>query len=365
MSTGTGSARRTAEALAAVPSAIREAHVAEMHLVSLPGNVPPWTATQVHVRRGEELSVLASGRLVLAEALDLWMPPSLALWGRIGGRGPLLNGTRDTTSLVAEREGPLELALYNGEWATPDGALATPIEAYAGSSGTVEVLVIRWRGRAADGLTALAIAAPDDPLLAMERDRLASAAAPPPGWRHLWFLGPTESFAAATADDGTAAIRIDTANDVGILQKPVDFPLGPATTLAWRWRVDELPAVAAEDTPIAHDYMSLALEFENGQDLTWYWSAALPIGAHYRCPLPIWAARETHWVLRSGGEGLGRWHAEQRTVAADYRAAVGDVPSRIVAVWLIAVSIFGHRRGRSMVADVVLADETARMLRVL
>src|SRR5437868_6932996 len=81
---------------------------------------------------------------------------------------------------------PLELALYNGEWATPDGTLATPVEAYAESSGTVEVLVIRWRERAADGLTALAIAVPDDPLLAMERDRLASAAAPPPGWRHLW-----------------------------------------------------------------------------------------------------------------------------------------------------------------------------------
>lgn len=53
---------------------------------------------------------------------------------------------------------------------------------------------------------------------------------------------------------------------------------------AWRWRVDELPATAAEDSPIAHDYTSLVLEFENGQDLTRYWSAGLPIDTRYRCP---------------------------------------------------------------------------------
>jgi hypothetical protein len=353
----TPSARKTEEAVRALPAAVREAHVAEMRFVSLPGDVPPWTETSVRVRPGEELSLLASGRLVLAEALDLWMPPRFALWARIGGRGPIVNGTRDTTSFAAAHDGLLELALYNGEWATPDGVLATPVEAYGGSGGVVEVLAIRWRGSAAAGITALARALPADELLAMEAERLAYAVAPPGGWRHLWFLGPTESFANETGDDGRAAIRVDTANDVGILQKPVDFALGPSTTLAWRWRVDELPAVAGENDPIAHDYTSLALEFENGQDLTWYWSAGLPVGTHYRCPLATWAARETHWVLRSGAEGLGCWHEERRMVAADYRAAVGaDVPARVVGVWLIAVSIFGHRRGRATFADVVLRD---------
>ena len=153
----TPSARKTEEAITALPAAVREAHVAEMRLVSLPGDVPPWTDAQVHVRRGDELSVLASGRLVLAEALDLWMPPSLALWGRIGGRGPMFNGTRDTTSLAADHDGPLELALYNGEWATADGVLATPVDAYAGSGGTIEALVIRWKGSAAAGLAALCL----------------------------------------------------------------------------------------------------------------------------------------------------------------------------------------------------------------
>jgi hypothetical protein len=110
--------------------------------------------------------------------------------------------------------------------------------------------------------------------------------------------------------------------------------------------------------------MSLALEFENGRDLTWYWSAALPVGTHYHCPLPTWTARETHWVVRSGADGLGVWHREERRVADDYRAAVGPVPTRIVAAWLIAVSIFGRRRGRAAFADVVLRDG-ANELRVV
>jgi len=84
---------------------------------------------------------------------------------------------------------------------------------------------------------------------------------------------------------------------------------------------------------------------------TWYWSAALPIGTHYACPLPTWAARETHWVVRSGADGLGRWHDERRIVADDYRAAVGAVPTRIVAVWLIAVSIFGPSPRRRRLRD--------------
>jgi hypothetical protein len=338
-----------------------DAAIADLRLVSLPGHVPPWTATGVRVARGQWLTLCASGRLVLAPALDLWAPPSFALWARVGGCGPIVNGTRDTTSFQAERDGELELALYNGEWGTKDGALATPAELYATSGGAIDVAVVVWRGTAEAGLAALRV---DDPLVAAERARLAAPDPTPAGWRHLWFLGPTECFRAAE-HDGRAAVEIDTANSVGILQKAIDFPLGPATTLAWRWRVDELPARAAEDTPIGHDYMSLALEFENGQDLTWYWSAALPVGTHYACPLPTWAARETHWVLRSGGMGLGHWQEERRTVAADYRAAVaGDVPTRVVGAWLIAVSVFGHRRGRAIFADVVLRDDD-RVLQVI
>src|SRR5512147_1553502 len=66
-------ARTTWEGWQASPAASLADHVAEARLVSLAGNVPPWTATGVRVRAGEWITLLASGRLVLAEALDLWL----------------------------------------------------------------------------------------------------------------------------------------------------------------------------------------------------------------------------------------------------------------------------------------------------
>ena len=56
---------------------------------------------------------------------------------------------------------------------------------------------------------------------------------------------------------------------------------------------------------LTHDYLSVALEFDDGQDLTWYWSSALPLGFAYRCPLKHWRHRETHVVARTGAADLG------------------------------------------------------------
>ena len=53
-----------------------------------------------------------------------------------------------------------------------------------------------------------------------------------------------------------------------------------------------------------HDYLSIALEFDDGQDLTWFWSCALPEGFSYRCPLDHWRHRETHVVVRTGTANL-------------------------------------------------------------
>ena len=42
------------------------------------------------------------------------------------------------------------------------------------------------------------------------------------------------------------------------------------------WRLlNNGEATVREDAFATHDYASIALEFEDGRDLTWYWSAAL------------------------------------------------------------------------------------------
>jgi hypothetical protein len=61
-------------------------------------------------------------------------------------------------------------------------------------------------------------------------------------------------------------------------------------------------------------------------------------------------------VARSGPEGLGTWQRESRNLYADYVAALGEAPKRIVGVWLIAVSIFKHGEGIAEFADITIAD---------
>ncbi|MFI5316986.1 MAG: DUF3047 domain-containing protein [Myxococcota bacterium] len=351
---GTGALTERWERVEArLPADLRARTIAEARVVRMPGNVPPWTDTGVRIAKGDEVSILAEGRVVTSEAAGLSFRPRFALWGRIAGRGPIWTGTRDTQTFRAERDGALELAIYNGEWKTPDGKLATPVEAYAGVTGAIEALVVRWRGEGRPGLEAVRAAAPSEPLFAAELDRLASPAVRPAGWSYLWFLGQSEVYRTQRGK-GSHSIACRCEDDVAILRRSIDLPLGSDTEIRWRWKVDQLPSRAPEDTLLCHDYLSVALEFENGRDLSWFWSSSLAPETSFACPIPQWTPRETHLVVRSGASGLGAWQSERRSVQADYRAAIGEPPRRIVAVWLIAASVFQHGEGLAEFAEIAV-----------
>jgi Protein of unknown function (DUF3047) len=50
--------------------------------------------------------------------------------------------------------------------------------------------------------------------------------------------------------------------------------------------------------------------------------------------------------VRSGTEGLGHWFDEERDLFADYTRYVGEPPSGIVRVWLLAVTFFQRGDGQ-------------------
>jgi hypothetical protein len=339
---------------------VRSRVLAEARVVHLPGNVPPWTDTGVRIAKGDEVSILAEGSIVRSAEAGLVSRPRFALWARVGGRGPIWTGTRDTQSFRAARDGVLELAIYNGEWKTPDGVLGTPLEAYASASGAIQALILHWRGEAQGGLEVLAAAAANEPLIAAELARLSSPAIRPAGWSYLWFLGQSDTFRALRSE-GRQSIGCVTEDDCAILRRPVDLPLGEDTEISWRWKIDALPSRAAEDSLLCHDYLSVAVEFDNGRDLSWIWSSRLAPETHFHCPIPEWTPRETHYVIRSGDSGLGEWQTERRQVLADYRRSMGEPPARIVAVWLIAVSLFQHGKGAAQFADIEVRSAGQRV----
>ena len=349
---------RYTQLLERIPADVHAAHIADARVVWLPGDVPPWTDTGLTVAQGDRITLLAAGRVTLLPGTEMWSGPRMLLWGRVGETGEIFKGTQDTQTYTALANGPLSLATCQGEWASRTGELATPVEMYDGLTGGIGVCIIKWSGDPLAGLTALRDSGAADELIADEIGRLTEPVAKPDGWEYLWFLGPADIFTETPANGGRG-IRLHAHNDVGILQKPVALEFTPDTTLSWRWRMEQLPSAVAEDLLPHHDYMSVAVEFDNGLDLTYYGSAALPEGTHYACPIPMWAARETHLVIRSGAEGIGEWFDERRNVYEDYATAIGgEAPGRVVAVWLIGVTLFQHTTGIADFADIRLQNGT-------
>lgn len=334
--------REMTRALAALPAGV----VAEHRFIRLPASEPPWRDSGLALAAGDEVSVFAVGRVYASRALDVWVAPKTQLWTRVGEAGPIRSSTRDTVSLRAHSAGRLYLGNYfPNDWKDPSGARVQDDAVYRGVSGGMRILAVHWTGGAAEGLAALAATGDPLGLVVRERERLSLGDSSPPGWHPLWNLGETEIFSPCADPDGAPALSCAVQGEAGILQHDAHFPLRQDTELSWRWRVDTLPGLLREDSVPSHDYLSIAVEFENGLDLTYYWSRALPVGTGFWCPLPNWRHREYHVVIRTGSSGLGEWHAERRNLHADALRYLGAPPGDVVAVWLIAVSVFKRQYG--------------------
>lgn len=286
----------------------------------------------------------------------------MGIWLRPGD-GAIVKTPADAASLRMAAGGALHIvAKPPGEWADEAGTFDTAYPR-GGVTGEIAACVIVWKDGALAGLDAMVRAGDYDGLVAAALERTRHPVLPPQGWHYLWRLGAGEIY-REKSEDGKKRICCHTEQDVGILQFPADFPLSENTRLRWRWKADKLPCDLPEDIQPTHDYLSIAVEFEDGQDLTYMWSSSLPEGTIFRCPLPFWDKVETHWVLRADAGKLGRWLAEERPLRADYEKAIGVPPARIVKVWLIAVSVFQRGEGICEYADIELVDGE-RVLKIL
>lgn len=335
--------------LGALPAGI----VQDYAFFDIPSDQPPWFNSGLRLYEGEQVTTFVRGRTCL-DGTDLWFGADFQIWRRIGERGQISRGTRSGDTFRANTAGALYFATYfPGEWSTPTGDLATPPELYDMVSGDLTTLVIRWSVAPLEGLRALAAQGDINGFIASEIDRLTNPVIPPKDWRYLWFLGPAEVYRSAERGGRAGAICCHTHRDVGLLIKDTPLTLDPQTRLRWSWKVDWLPSALGEDRLETHDYLSIAVEFDNGQDLTYFWSSELPVEKSFRCPIPTWNGRETHIVVRSGPEGLGEWHDEERNVFSDYASAIGGpMPAGILRVWLIAVSLFQGHEGKCEYSDI-------------
>jgi len=241
------------------------------------------------------------------------------------------------------------------------GELAVPKDAYARAEAHIYGVALVWRGKALAGLTSLLGHGDVGGVIAAESARLQSPRKLPSGWHNFFMLGGGP---VIFNDIGNGAISCEPLKNAGILQRPVGIKLIPQTRLSWRWIVEELPSRLPEDQLTSHDYLSIAAEFDDGQDLTYFWSSSLPVGKAFRCPIPRWTPLESHMVVRTGFAELGKWVSDERDIYADYKAHIGGPATSVVNIWLLGVSLFQRRSGSCRFADMQISQPGAVTLRL-
>ena len=327
------------------------------------GNRPPWVASGTNLQVGDEVSCFLAGRVFASRPLDIWLSPALQVWFRVGD-GEIFRGAQNGHSFIAKENGALQFGNYfPNDWENLQGERQQDDKVYEISSGMVRILIIRWHESAIESLREMLSRGDFDGYLKSEIARLEVGDTTPKGWSYLWNVGRSAIFHHQRSETADDCIHCQTQGDTGILQKKVDMVLDENTEISWQWCVDQLPSTLREDTVPSHDYLSIAVEFDNGRDITYYWSSTLSIGTGYDCPLPNWQGKEYHVVIRSGKEGLGEWKDERRNLFDDYKEYMGEPPARVVRVWLIANSAFQRNKGDCKYANIVLHNkDTLRVL---
>lgn len=322
---------------------------------TLTGTDMPWTQQLFEVKAGQKITFLLSGRWHLMRTLDLWFEPGVVFHARVSG-GAMFNPMDNSGTMQADRDGLVEIARSAGEFATPAGDLWGPAEEYVKAEGRVEGIAIVWNITPETGLRRM-LAEGDAGLVihdALQRETFPHAT--PEGWHNHHNFGEAGIF--RTSGDEMCC---QTHKNVAILRRDVEMDLVDGLTLTWDWLVEELPSRVAEDHVPTHDYLSIAVEYDDGQDITYMWSAELSQGTVFRCPLPGWNMIETHVVQRSGRDELGQWLSESRNLMADYRDIIGGKATKVRRVWLIGTSVFQRQSGLCRYRNVSIGADSARL----
>lgn len=311
----------------------------------------PWKDKLMFIKKGQQVTFLINGKWWISKEYNLWAEPGIAFNARIGNNTPYNLG-RNTGTMTATTSGELSIARSVGEFANEKGDIVTPKEIYVQSEGFIEGVALLWEADALEGLYKLSANGDLCGAINSEIQRLQYTPPIPKGWKDLFFFNSRGIF----FDNGKNKIRCISHKNVSILQKDVNIELTNDLKLDWSWNVETIPSPISEDNAGTHDYLSIAVKFDDGQDITFMWSKNLPKETVFRCPLPNWTNVETHVVQRSGEKELGVWLKESRDITNDYKNYIRGNAKKIVQIWFIVNTVFMRGTGICEYSNISIYD---------
>lgn len=208
-----------------------------------------------------------------------------------------------------------------------------------------------------------------------------SAAAPgglPEGWTPFSFAKyPRHTDYRLAASDGVTVLRAEADASVSALLHAFPADTRAYPVMRWRWKVDNLLVKGdilrkdGDDYPariyVLFDYPPDRLSFADrakillarviygarvpAAALCYVWDNKAPTGTI----LPnAYTDRVRMVVVRSGPADLGRWVAEERDVAGDFRAAFGEDPPAISGIAVAADTDNTGERAVAWFGDITL-----------
>lgn len=150
---------------------------------------------------------------------------------------------------------------------------------------------------------------------------------------------------------GELVLKAQTNATASALYREIEVDLRKTPYLNWRWRVDNVYAIDNQQIKAGDDYPARIYVVVKEGFFPWQTKALNYVWSNYLESQPYWpnpfTANAIMIPVRSGSDGLGRWHSERVNVAEDFYRVFGK---RITKIHAVAIMSDADNAGGSAVA---------------